>query len=145
MQRRRRDQKLKRNDSQTFKYNSFKQLFLQCICFSEVATKVVLKKLFLIISQYSKQNTCVLRWSFFLIKLQTFHRMKTSIKPSCTNNIHTGGINFCSCYIWRIASCFFRHTGIPGLWMQKLDSGLWTLYVRLRTLDSGCWTLDAGL
>ena len=31
-----------------------------------------------------------------------------------------------------------RHTGIPGLWMQELDFGLWTL-------DSGCWTLDAGL
>ena len=30
------------------------------------------------------------------------------------------------------------HTGIPGLWTQELDAGLWTL-------DSGCWTLDAGL
>ena len=33
---------------------------------------------------------------------------------------------------------YFRHTGIPGLWTQKLDVGLWTL-------DSGRWTLDAGL
>ena len=31
-----------------------------------------------------------------------------------------------------------RHTGIPGLWTQELDIGLWTL-------DSGRWTLDAGL
>ena len=29
------------------------------------------------------------------------------------------------------------HTGIPELWTQELDAGLWTL-------DSGRWTLDAG-
>ena len=41
------------------------------------------------------------------------------------------------------------HTGIPGLWMQVLDAGLWTLdfgcwtlYSALWTLDSGRWTLD---
>ena len=28
--------------------------------------------------------------------------------------------------------------GIPGLWTQVLDAGLWML-------DSGGWTLDAGL
>ena len=33
---------------------------------------------------------------------------------------------------------FIGDTGIPGLWTQELDAGLWTL-------DSGCWTLDAGL
>ena len=30
------------------------------------------------------------------------------------------------------------HTGIPGLWTQELDFGLWTLY-------AGLWTLDATL
>ena len=29
------------------------------------------------------------------------------------------------------------HTGIPGLWTQELDAGLWML-------DSWRWTLDAG-
>ena len=29
------------------------------------------------------------------------------------------------------------HTGIPGLWTQEFDAGLWTL-------DSGRWNLDAG-
>ena len=29
------------------------------------------------------------------------------------------------------------HTGIPGIWTQELDAGLWTLV-------SGCWTLDSG-
>ena len=45
-----------------------------------------------------------------------------------------------------------RHTGIPGLWTQvldaglwKLDSGPWTLDTRPWTLDAGLWTLDAGL
>ena len=37
-----------------------------------------------------------------------------------------------------------RHTGIPGLWTQELDAGLWTLDFGLWTLDSGRWTLDAG-
>ena len=38
----------------------------------------------------------------------------------------------------------FRHTGIPGLWTQKLDAGLWTPDAELWTLDFGRWTLDAG-
>ena len=45
----------------------------------------------------------------------------------------------------------FRHTGIPGLWTQELDAGLWTLDpgewtldAELWTLDFGRWTLDAG-
>ena len=29
-----------------------------------------------------------------------------------------------------------RHTGIPGLWTQELDAGLWTL-------NSGFWTLNS--
>ena len=29
------------------------------------------------------------------------------------------------------------HAGIPELWTQELNAGLWTL-------DSGCWTLDSG-
>ena len=37
------------------------------------------------------------------------------------------------------------HTGIPGLWTQELDTGLWTLDSGLWTLDSGRWTLEAGL
>ena len=37
------------------------------------------------------------------------------------------------------------HTGIPGLWTQVLDAGLWTLDSGLWTLDSGRWTLDSGL
>ena len=37
------------------------------------------------------------------------------------------------------------HTGIPGLWTQVLDAGLWTLDPGLWTLDSGCWTLDVRL
>ena len=36
------------------------------------------------------------------------------------------------------------HTGIPGLWTQELDAGLWTLNAGLWTLGSGRWTLDAG-
>ena len=38
-----------------------------------------------------------------------------------------------------------RHTGIPGLWTQELDAGLWTLDSGRWTLDAGLWTLDAGL
>ena len=39
------------------------------------------------------------------------------------------------------------YTGIPGLWTQELDAGLWTLDAGLRTLDSytGLWTLDVTL
>ena len=36
------------------------------------------------------------------------------------------------------------HTGIPGLWGQVLDTGLWTLDAILWTLDSGHWTLLLG-
>ena len=36
------------------------------------------------------------------------------------------------------------HTGIPGVWTQVLDAGLWTLGSGLWTLDSGRWTLNAG-
>ena len=50
-------------------------------------------------------------------------------------------------YLW-----FCGHTGIPGLWTQELDAGLWTLdlgrwtlYAGLCTLEPGRWTLDAGL
>ena len=32
-------------------------------------------------------------------------------------------------------------TGIPGLWTQVLDAGLWMLDVTLRKLGSGHWTL----
>ena len=34
------------------------------------------------------------------------------------------------------------HTGIPGLWMQVLNAGLWTLDAGCYTLDAGLWTLD---
>ena len=37
-----------------------------------------------------------------------------------------------------------RHTGIPGLWTQELDAGLWTLDYERWTLDAGLWTLVAG-
>ena len=37
-----------------------------------------------------------------------------------------------------------RHTGIPGIWTQVLDAGLWTLASRRWTLDAGRWTLDPG-
>ena len=36
------------------------------------------------------------------------------------------------------------HTGIPGLCMQELDAGLWTLDSERWTLDTGRWTLEAG-
>ena len=49
-------------------------------------------------------------------------------------------------------SIFLRHIGIPRLWTQELDAGLWTLDsgrwtldAGLWMLDSGCWTLDARL
>ena len=44
-----------------------------------------------------------------------------------------------------IISNFYGHTGIPGLWTQELDAGLWTLDSGRWTLDTGRWTLDAGL
>ena len=38
----------------------------------------------------------------------------------------------------------FWHTGIPGLWTQELDAGLWMLDAGRWILDAGPWTLDAG-
>ena len=35
-------------------------------------------------------------------------------------------------------------TGIPELWTQVLDAGLWRLDYGSCTLESGRWTLDAG-
>ena len=39
---------------------------------------------------------------------------------------------------------FTGHTGIPGLWTQELDAGLWMLDSGRWTLDSGLWTLHSG-
>ena len=36
-----------------------------------------------------------------------------------------------------------RHTGIPGLWTQEMDAGLWMLHSGRWTLDAGRWTLDS--
>ena len=36
------------------------------------------------------------------------------------------------------------HTGIPGLWAQVLDGGLWMLDHGLWTLDAGRWMLHFG-
>ena len=36
------------------------------------------------------------------------------------------------------------HTGIPGLWTQELDVGLWTLDSERWTLDAVLWTLGSG-
>ena len=36
------------------------------------------------------------------------------------------------------------HTGIPGLWTQVLDAGLWTLDSGSWDLNSAPWTLDPG-
>ena len=36
------------------------------------------------------------------------------------------------------------HTGIPGLWTQELDAGLWTLDSGRCPLGAGDWTLDTG-
>ena len=36
-----------------------------------------------------------------------------------------------------------EHTGIPGLWTQKLDAGLWALDARLWTLDATPWMLGS--
>ena len=35
--------------------------------------------------------------------------------------------------------------GIPGLWTQELDAGLWMLDSQRWTLDAGLWTMNAGL
>ena len=37
------------------------------------------------------------------------------------------------------------HTGIPGLWMQELNAGRWTLDAGRWTLDAGCWAQGAEL
>ena len=37
------------------------------------------------------------------------------------------------------------HIGIPGLWTQELNAGLWTLDSGRWTLDARLWSLDAGL
>ena len=47
---------------------------------------------------------------------------KLSLSRTCQNPIPLGII-------------VYRNTGIPGLWVQELDAGLWTLH-------SGSWTLD---
>ena len=39
---------------------------------------------------------------------------------------------------------FQGHTGIPGLWTQELDVGLWKLDSGRWTLNAGLWTLDSG-
>ena len=39
---------------------------------------------------------------------------------------------------------FFWYTGIPGLWTQELDAGLWTLDSGRWTLGAGPWTLNPG-
>ena len=36
------------------------------------------------------------------------------------------------------------HTGIPGVWTQVLDAGLWIMDVGLWTLDPGLWTVHFG-
>ena len=36
------------------------------------------------------------------------------------------------------------HTGIPGFWMEELDTGLWALNPGRWTLDAGLWMLDPG-
>ena len=36
------------------------------------------------------------------------------------------------------------HTGIPGLWTQELDAGLWMLDSGLWMLNPGLCTLDSG-
>ena len=62
------------------------------------------------------------------------------MKSVADNFLEIRGIGY-SNYNGRFApylSTYTGHTGIPGLWTQELDAGLWTL-------DSGCWTLDAGL
>ena len=37
-----------------------------------------------------------------------------------------------------------RYTGLPGLWTQELDVGLWMLDSGRWTLDDGRWALDDG-
>ena len=36
-----------------------------------------------------------------------------------------------------VITCLEGHNGIPGLWTQVSDAGLWTL-------DASLWTLDSG-
>ena len=52
-----------------------------------------------------------------------------------------------SCWLHCVDILYIKfrwHTGIPGLWKQELDAGLWTLDSGLWMLDSGRWTLDSG-
>ena len=94
----------------------------------------------------------------FLISLRVVFDfvIETSKKDVCSSSLST---TIVISYI--LTECTFLHfllqpfigdTGIPGLWTQELDAGLWTLDsgcwtldAGLWTLDSGCWTLDAGL
>ena len=46
--------------------------------------------------------------------------------------------------VWKRIN-FIWHTGIPGLWTQVLDAGLWTFDYRRWTLDSVLWALNARL
>ena len=69
------------------------------------------------------------------------------MKSVADNFLEIRGIGY-SNYNVRFApylSTYTGHTGIPGLWTQELDAGLWTLGSGLWTLDSGRWTLDTGL
>ena len=62
------------------------------------------------------------------------------MKSVADNFLEIRGIGY-SNYNGRFArylSTYTGHTGIPGLWTQELDAGLWTL-------DPGRWTLDATL
>ena len=44
----------------------------------------------------------------------------------------------------RVRSYIDWHTGIPGLWTQELDAGLWMLDTGHWALDTGLWTMDSG-
>ena len=48
-------------------------------------------------------------------------------------------------YFLAIKEGFFGNKGIPGLWTQVLDAGLWALESGRWTLDAGRWILDSGL
>ena len=52
-------------------------------------------------------------------------------------------IHFCLIYILFLTK-YCHCTGIPGLWTQELDAGLWTLDTGLWTLESRHWMLDTG-
>ena len=48
-------------------------------------------------------------------------------------------------YLWQSLLLVKWHTGILGLWTQKLDDGLWMLDSQRWALDAGLWTMNAGL